>query len=81
MKPLSSVHLATLVDPYQKRPPRQAAQVEQDSGLEEQMEITLLSLDFVKEMLPIVEEAREKVTNQMEDMVVRGLRDLVSFPQ
>jgi hypothetical protein len=29
-------------------------------------------------MLPIVDEAREKVTDLMEDMVVKGLRDLVS---
>ncbi|EPQ25842.1 uncharacterized protein PFL1_06517 [Pseudozyma flocculosa PF-1] len=37
---------------------------------------SLLDLDFVKHYLPSIDEARQTVTDYMEDMVVRGLRDL-----
>lgn len=39
----------------------------------------LTSLDLIKNYLPKLQSAREKITDMMEDMVVRGLRDLVSF--
>jgi hypothetical protein len=78
---LTPLLLATLVDPQQTRRSRLQSDVGLDDTNEEHAETSLLGLDFVKEMLPIVEEAREKVTDLMEDMVVRGLRDLVRIVQ
>lgn len=40
---------------------------------------SLMQLDFVKEYIPIVNESKEKITDLMEESVVRGLRDLVSL--
>jgi hypothetical protein len=68
--------LVVLVEPHRKRQARNTDATELDNGLEDQTEASLTGLDFVKEMLPFVNEARERVTNLMEDMVVRGLRDL-----
>lgn len=51
------------------------AKEEQDgTGVEDQS--ILLSLAFVQHCIPMVEQARERVTDLMEDMIVRGLRDL-----
>lgn len=41
---------------------------------------TLTALDFIRDYLPAIDDARQTVTDMMEDMVVRGLRDLVSSP-
>lgn len=69
----------TLIDPRRRKPGELAPQGDKE-GREEDGESSLESLDFVKELLPIVDEARDKVTDLMEDMVVRGLRDLVRGP-
>jgi hypothetical protein len=39
--------------------------------------LALTQLDFVSAYLPLIDEWRLSVTDAMEDMVVRGLRDLV----
>ncbi|PWN33882.1 uncharacterized protein FA14DRAFT_161516 [Meira miltonrushii] len=53
-----------------------AIQAEENGEEKEDSKQSLLELDFVQECLPMIEEARERVTDMMEDMIVRGLRDL-----
>jgi hypothetical protein len=76
---LTLSEIATLIDPQLARPKNLAIELEQGEALEESGKTLLSGLDFVKEMLPFVDEAREQITDYMEDMVVRGLRDLVSL--
>lgn len=74
---LTLSEIATLIDPKGARPKSIPSDMDTGEEQDEQAEISLASLDFVKEMLPVVDEAREQVTDLMEDMIVRGLRDLV----
>ncbi|KAN0065089.1 hypothetical protein ACQY0O_001585 [Thecaphora frezii] len=76
-------------EPQLSRPPDGASSEARDSGEAERQdpdpgtssgdfssEPSLLELDVVKQYLPSIDMARQTVTDYMEDMVVRGLRDL-----
>ncbi|UZJ52190.1 hypothetical protein CBS101457_001510 [Exobasidium rhododendri] len=73
---LTLSEIATLVEPQRVRPKNLAIDLGPGKAPEGHGEALLSNLDFVKDMLPFVDESRERVTDLMEDMVVRGLRDL-----
>jgi hypothetical protein len=76
MAALTLSEIVLLIEPNRKKIARHTQQIQLDDGPDGQSEVTLSSLDFVRELVPFVNESRDRVTNLMEDMVVRGLRDL-----